>query len=225
MILSDWPINERPRERLIQYGAESLSDAELLAIILGKGTRGKNSVELSREILGKHKGLRGLLKCDLKAWSQTPGLGIAKFCQFQAALEIGRRYLAESLQRGQLIENDLVAKQFLLSQLRDQPKEVFVALFLDTKHRLIQYEVLSEGSIHQTMVYPRELVKRVLHHNAAAVIVAHNHPSGDPTPSKQDIAVTEQLTRALALIDTELLDHFVLGDGQVLSALKTFYSL
>ena len=215
MAISDWPAGERPRERLLEQGAKVLSDAELLAIFLRTGVKGKSAVDLARDLLNEFGGLRQLLCADLKTFSQAKGLGSAKFAQLQACLEMSRRFLRESLEREGPLSNPGDAKQFLLMRMRDYTKEVFACLFLDTKNRVIEFEELFVGSLHNAEVHPREVVKQALKHNANAIILAHNHPSGDGKPSQSDIQITDTLREALALLDIKVLDHLIIGDEVV----------
>ena len=217
MSIRDWPNDERPREKLLQRGAFALSDAELLAIFLRVGVPGRSAVDLARDMLKEHGGLRALLELDQAAFCATPGLGPAKYVQLQAVLELARRYLEETLQRGDAIQSAVETRRYLTAKMRHHPHEVFAALFLDNKHRVIQYEELFYGTIDSASVHPRQVVKRALYHNAAAIIVAHNHPSGIAEPSRADETITLRLKEALALIDVRLLDHIVIGDGQTVS--------
>lgn len=223
MAITDWPAAERPREKLLQQGAESLTDAELLAIFLRTGVVGKTAVDLARELLDEFGGLRGLLLADQQHFCQGLGLGAAKFAQLQAVLEMSRRHLQESIRRGCVLESPQVVRHYLQTQLRDHPSEVFVALFLDNRHRLIRYEELFHGTIDGASVYPREVVRKAMTYNAAALIVAHNHPSGVAEPSQADRHITERLRQALELIDVRLLDHMVIGDGEVRSFAEMGY--
>jgi len=215
--IRDWPEGERPREKLLAKGPQALSDAELLAIFLRTGVRGKTAVDLARELLSRFGSLRALLDADLRRFTECKGLGTAKYVQLQAVLEMARRHLQESLNRGDALTSPEKTRLFLLRQLRDCPYEVFAALFLDTRHRLIAYEPLFRGTVDGASVYPREVVRRALALNAAAIIFAHNHPSGVATPSAADRAITERLVKALALFDIRVLDHLVIGDNEVFS--------
>jgi len=217
MAIKDWPESEQPRYKLLQHGAQSLSDAELLALFLRTGVAGKDAVQLARELVVQFGGLRALLQAEKQVFCSGQGLGVAKYVVLQAVLEMSRRHMAEGLQRGDTFTAPQQVKRFLLAQLRDQPHEVFAILYLDNRHRLIKYEALFHGSIDQSAVYPREVVKKVLGHNAAAVIMAHNHPSGVAEPSDSDIVITQRLKKALALIDVRVLDHFIVGDNYVTS--------
>jgi len=217
MAITDWPIEERPREKLLQRGAAALSDAELLAIFLRTGVPGKTAVDLARDLLNRFGSLRGLLNANLKQFCEAPGLGEAKFAHLQATVEMTRRHFSETLQRGNVLENPGHTQNFLVSHLRDYSFEVFSCLYLDNRHRVIQFEELFRGTINGASVHPREVVKKALGHNAAAVIFAHNHPSGMAEPSMADQQVTRQLTDALALVDVRVLDHVVVGDGTTVS--------
>lgn len=213
MAISDWPAAERPREKLLARGAHSLSDAELLAIFLRTGTPGVTAVDLARRLLGDFGGLRALLDTPVKRLRRLPGMGDARIALLQAALELGRRWLAEELEREAALTRPEDAGRFLMARLRAYPHEVFACLFLDNKHRVLIFEELFHGTIDGAAVYPREVVRRCLHHNAAAVILAHNHPSGVAEPSESDRAITRRLSDALALVDVRVLDHLVIGDG------------
>lgn len=212
MAISDWPARERPRERLLEQGANALSDAELLAIFLRTGVKGKSAVDLARDLLSEFGGLRQMFSADEKEFCTAKGLGQAKYAQLQACLEMSRRFLRESLQREGPLSNPNEAKQFLLMRMRDYKKEIFACLFLDTKNRVIEFEELFIGSLHGAEVHPREVVKQALKHNANAVIFAHNHPSGDAEPSQSDIEITLVLKEALALVDIKVLDHMVIAN-------------
>jgi len=215
MPITDWPLEERPREKLLALGSEALSDAELLAIFLRTGIRGKTAVDLSNDLLEGFSGLRRLLMADQQDFCEHNGLGPAKYAQLQAVLEMARRYLSAGLQRGDSLTSPQETRQYLSSQLRDYTHEVFAVLFLDQRHRVIQFEEMFRGTIDGASVYPREVVKKALEHNAAAVIFAHNHPSGVAEPSQSDERITQRLKDALALVDIRVLDHFVVGDEVV----------
>jgi len=217
MHIKDWPRQERPREKLLERGPEALSDAELLAIFLRTGVRGKTAVDVARGLLARFGGLRALLTAPRAEVCRESGLGEAKYVALQAALEIGRRHLAEKLQRGTALESADDTRRYLQAQLRDRQHEVFCCLFLDNRHRVLAFEELFQGTLNGTAVYPREIVKRTMHHNAAAVILVHNHPSGVAEPSRQDELLTERLKESLETLDVRLLDHFVVGDGEVIS--------
>ncbi len=217
MAITDWPQAERPREKLLQKGPEALSDAELLAIFLRTGTAGKTAVDLARELLNEYGSLRPLLEADQRRFCQSKGLGTAKYVQLQATMEMARRHLRETLQREGALSNPAQTRQFLCAKLRHQRQELFACLFLDNHHRVIEYETLFFGTINGASVHPREVVKRALHHNAAALILAHNHPSGIAEPSAADRHITRQLVETLSLIDVRVLDHIIVGDGEVVS--------
>lgn len=212
MAITDWPVEQRPREKLLLKGATTLSDAELLAIFLRTGVKGKSAVDLAHDLINEFSSLRSLFEADLPRFSQSHGLGEAKYVQLQAVLEMSRRYLNERLKRGNPLSDPESVRYFFSSRLRDYPHEVFACLYLDSKHRVIEFEELFRGSISSANVYPREVVKRALHFNAAAVIFAHNHPSGVAEPSQADESITQQLKQALALVDVRVLDHFIVGD-------------
>ena len=220
MSMQSWPINERPRERLLEYGVGALSDAELLAIFLRTGVRGRNAVDLARDLLGAFGGLRQLLEADQSSFTSHPGLGPAKYSQLQAVLEIGRRHLAASIQRQSALESPQAVRDFLKAKLRHELHEVFACLFLDTKHRVLAFEILFYGTIDGASVYPRQVVKRALANNAAALILTHNHPSGIAEPSQADKVLPERLKEALALVDVRVVDHFIVGDGEPLSMVE-----
>ncbi len=215
MAITDWPAEDRPREKLLAKGSAALSDAELLAIFLRTGIQGKTAVDLAQDLLQGFGGLRYLLKADQSAFCAHLGLGQAKYAQLQAVLEMARRYLFESVHRGDALTSPDATRQFLSERMRDYTHEVFAALFLDQRHRVICFEELFNGTIDGASVYPREVVKKALQHNSAAIIFAHNHPSGVAEPSGSDISITKRLKEALALIDVRVLDHFVVGEEVV----------
>jgi len=217
MSIRDWPATERPREKLLASGAQALSDAELLAIFLRTGVAGCSAVDLARRLLSEFGSLRALLEADLARFSQSPGLGPAKYAQLQAVLEMARRHLAERLKRDSALESPQAVRDYLKARLRHEPHEVFGCLFLDARHRVLAFEVLFHGSIDGASVYPRQVVKRALAHNAAALILTHNHPSGVAEPSEADRQLTRRLKEALALVEVRVLDHFIVGDGEPLS--------
>ncbi len=217
MAITDWPSAERPREKLIKHGPSALSDAELLAIFLRTGTPGLTAVDLARLLLKQYGGLRGLLDADLTRFCEGCGLGEAKYTQLQAVLEMSRRHMHEQLSRGEGLTSPRLTREYLTSCLRDQPQEQFCCLFMDSQHRVIVLETLFYGTIDGATVYPREVVRRCLHHHAAAVILAHNHPSGVAEPSQADMRITRTLVEALKLVDIRVLDHFVVGDGELVS--------
>jgi DNA repair protein RadC len=217
MAITDWPEGERPREKLLGQGAHSLSDAELLAIFLRTGIKGCTAVDLARDLLSSFGGLRPLLEADQTAFCGHLGLGPAKFTQLQAVLEMSRRHLKQTLEKPEAFNSPHAVKAYLTSQLRHLPHEVFSCLLLDNQNRLIHYQELFQGTLDAASVYPREVVKHVLKHNAAAVMFAHNHPSGVAEPSISDERITSKLVSALSLVDVRVLDHFIVGDGQVVS--------
>lgn len=217
MAITDWPQNERPREKLLQKGPSALSDAELLAIFLRTGIPGKSAVDLARELLTRFDGLNALFAADLRSFSATPGMGEAKYAQLQAVLEMARRALTEELHERDALSSPKAVRDYLRLKLQGRPHEVFMGLFLDARNRVLAEEELFAGSLTQTSVHPREVVKRALHHNAAALIIAHNHPSGAAEPSPADRHLTGALKEALALVDIQVLDHFIVGDGHAFS--------
>jgi DNA repair protein RadC len=215
MSISHWPAEQRPRERLIKYGAQALSDAELLAIFLRTGIPGKSAVDLGRDLISHFGSLGTLFSASLSAFSAIHGLGPAKYTQLQAVLELTRRSLTEELQSGVLLSAPRPVKHYLQLTLSGKKHECFIALFLDVKNRLIKCEELSRGTLTHASVHPREVVKSALANNAASVILAHNHPSGVTEPSKADLAVTTMLKQALALIDVRILDHLIIAGNNV----------
>ncbi|HEU4813406.1 MAG TPA: DNA repair protein RadC [Xanthomonadaceae bacterium] len=217
MHIREWPASERPREKLLAQGAGALSDAELLAIFLGSGMRGRDAVATARTLLATHGPLRALLERPAASLAALPGLGPARACALAGALELGHRQLAADLARGEALTDPQAAGRYFARRLRGHPYEVFAALFLDTRHRALGFEELFRGTVDGAEVHPREVARRALAHNAAALIVGHNHPSGSPEPSAADRAVTARLKQALALVDVRLLDHFVIGDGAPVS--------
>lgn len=217
MSITDWPLQERPRERLLETGVAALSDAELLAIFLRTGVKGKTAVDLARDLLNEFGGLRDLLEAPLRDFCKLKGVGTAKYALLQAVLEIGRRYLKETLRRTDTMTDTQQTKQYCTLQLRHQQREVFACLFLDTRYRVLTFEEMFHGTINRATVYPREIVKRALDLNAAAIIFAHNHPSGVAEPSFADQQLTQQLKAMLTAVGIEVVDHMVVGDGHVTS--------
>jgi len=217
MAITDWPSAERPREKLLLYGPSTLSDAELLAIFLRTGCAGKSAVDLARDLLTDFQGLRSLLESDKNTFCKAKGLGDAKYSQLQAVLEMSRRHLKDTLTRGASFNHANQVKQFLMSQLRHQQREVFAVLYLDSQHCLIAFEELFQGTINSAHVHPREIAKSALKHNAAAVILAHNHPSGVAEPSQSDQLITKDICNALNLLDISVIDHMIVGDSKVTS--------
>jgi DNA repair protein RadC len=213
MHIHDWPEHERPREKLLARGPGSLSDAELLAIFLGSGTAGQDAVASARDLLLVHGGIRPLLDREPRALTRLRGIGPARACALAAALELGHRHLAAQLQRGESLADPNAAGRYFAQRLRGLGHEVFAVLFLDTRHRALAFEELFRGSIDGAEVHPRCVVERALAHSAAAVILGHNHPSGNAEPSAADRSVTTRIKQALGLVEIRLLDHFVIGDG------------
>lgn len=217
MSIVDWPAGERPREKLLARGAAALSDAELLAIFLRTGVVGKSAVDLARESLQRFGSLTGLFAATEGEFCGLHGMGQAKFVQLQAVLEMTRRALAEELVSGDALNSPQAVRDYLRLLLGGREQEVFMVLFLDAQHRVIAAEELFRGTLTQTSVYPREVVKRALHHNAAATILAHNHPSGVSEPSQSDRMLTDALKQALALVEVRVLDHFIVAGRAGLS--------
>ena len=217
MKIHDWPAAERPREKLLRQGAAALSEAELIAIWLRAGRPGQNAVELARRLLAEFGSLRGLFAADPEALSRCPGVGPVRYAELQAVLELARRQHLETLHAGPPLTSPRLAADYLLAQLRDRDHEVFCCLYLDNRHRLIGFEELFKGTIDGASVHPREVVKRALARRAAAVILAHNHPSGVAEPSRADEAITTRLREALALVDIRVVDHVIVGDGVCVS--------
>ena len=217
MAITDWPVQERPRERLLALGAASLADAELLAILLRTGIKGKSAVDLARQLLGRFGSVAGLLDAGFTNLAETPGLGTAKLAQLQAALELARRALKEEISSRSALSSPRAVRDYLRLALAGREQEVFVVLLLDAQHRVIAHEELFRGTLTQTSVYPREVVKCALRHNAAAVIFAHNHPSGVAEPSHADEILTRSLKSALALVDIQVLDHFIVAGSRTMS--------
>ena len=215
MPITDWPADERPREKLLARGAAALTDAELLAIFLRTGSAGRTALDLARELLGRFGGLRALLRTRREDFCAVHGLGDAKYAQLQAGLELARRHLAEALAGREALKDPSAVRRLLQARLRDREHETFAALFLDNQHRVIAFDELSQGTIDGASVYPREVIKAALKHGAAAVIFAHNHPSGVAEPSSADRTLTERLKSALAQVDIRVLDHFVVGEQVV----------
>lgn len=217
MAITDWPANERPREKLMAQGAEKLSDAELLAIFLRVGVTGKSAVDLARDLLNTFGSLNAIFAASEAQISQVHGMGASKYVQLQAIFEMSRRALIEEMHQQDMLTSPQQVRQYLALTLGGLGKEVFLVLFLDAQNRLIDSETLFTGTLTQTSVYPREVVKRALHFNAAAVIFAHNHPAGTLQPSQADVLLTQSLKQALGLVDVRVLDHFIVAGNQVLS--------
>ncbi|MDG1079631.1 MAG: DNA repair protein RadC [Porticoccaceae bacterium] len=217
MAISHWPMNERPREKLILRGASALSDAELLAIFLRTGLPGITAIDLARDLIKEFGGLGALISSDHTTFCKAKGVGRAKFVQLKASVELTRRYLQEQLEGQPVFTSPEKVGDYLSVQMRDYKREVFVMLLLDSKHQLIDTHELFQGTVDAASVHPREVVARALRKNAAAVIVAHNHPSGLAEPSQADIDITRRLKQALNLVEIRLLDHLIIGRGEVVS--------
>lgn len=217
MAITDWPAAERPREKLLELGVEALSDAELLAIFLRVGVTGKSAVDLARDLLTQFGSLNGIFAAPLNELTQVNGIGSSKYAQLQAIFEMSRRALNEEMQVKDILSSPQHVRDYLCLKLGGLTYEVFVVLFLDAQNRIVTTEEMFTGTLTQTSVYPREVVKRVLHHNAASVIFAHNHPSGIAQQSQADELLTKQLKQALALVDVRVLDHFIVAGNTTLS--------
>jgi DNA repair protein RadC len=217
MAITDWPCAERPREKLLKLGARNLSDTELLAIFLRTGFVGTSAVDLARKLLQHYGSLTSLFSADKTELCNFPGVGIAKYAQLQAVLEMSKRALGERLACGDAMNTPQLVRDFLRLNLASKQHEVFLGIFLDAKNRMISADELFNGTLTQASVYPREIVKRALQHNAAAIIFAHNHPSGSAEPSNADKILTQTLKRALELIDVNVLDHFIIGKNEIMS--------
>lgn len=213
MSIRDWPSAERPREKLLARGASTLSEAELVALLLQTGIEGHSAVDVARNLLVEFHSLRGLLSAEPERACATPGLGPARFARLQAALELARRHYQEQMQTGCALANPRATREFLRMRLRDLSYEVFCCVYLDNRNRVTGFEELFRGTLDGASVHPREVVKQALARNAAAVILAHNHPSGVAEPSQADEIITHRLKEALGLVDIRLLDHIVVGDG------------
>lgn len=217
MAITDWPADERPREKLLNRGAESLSDAELLAIFLRVGVKGKSAVDLARDLLARFGNLGGIFSASQAELADVHGMGLSKYTQLQAIFEMVKRALGESLRARDVLSSPEQVRRYLRLQMQHLGHEVFMVLFLDAQNRLIASEEMFRGSLTQTSVYPREVVKRALYRNAASVVLAHNHPSGIAEPSRADEHLTSALKDALALVDVRVLDHFVVAGSETLS--------
>jgi DNA repair protein RadC len=217
MAITDWPADERPREKLLQKGVQYLSDAELLAIFLRVGVTGKSAVDLARDLLTQFGSLSNIFKASVTEINAVHGMGDSKYCQLQAIFEMSRRALAEEIKHQDALGSPEKVSDYLRLKLGGQEREVFVVLFLDAQNRVQSQETLFEGTLTQTSVYPREVVKRALYHNAASVIFAHNHPSGIAEQSRADELITQALKKALDLVDIRVLDHFIVAGNQTMS--------
>jgi DNA repair protein RadC len=217
MAITDWPASERPREKLLESGVEALSDAELLAIFLRVGVTGKSAVDLARDLLTQFGSLNGIFAATLNELTQVNGIGSSKYAQLQAIFEMSRRALNEKMQIKDVLSSPQQVRDYLCLKLGALTREVFIVLFLDAQNRIVTTEEMFSGTLTQTSVYPREVVKRALHHNAASLIFAHNHPSGIAQQSQADELLTKQLKQALALVDVRVLDHFIVAGNTTLS--------
>ncbi len=217
MTIKNLPQYERPREKLLHLGVEKLTNAELLAVMIGSGRSGLSALDLSHDLLARWQSLRSLFQISLTELQQTPGVSEVLFCRLQASLELSSRCLLESLKRDTVIDNPRTTRQFLMSRLRHLSHEVFAVMFLDNAHRLIEFEILFEGTINGASVYPRRVLERAIDWQAAAVIFAHNHPSGVAEPSQADQRITKTLIQALSLVDVRVLDHLIIGDSEAVS--------
>ncbi|WP_181873153.1 RadC family protein [Fontibacillus phaseoli] len=216
-MLRDIPNEERPRERLLQYGAGALSLTELLAILLRTGTRHESAIHVAQRMLGESGGIRGIVDLSLDELTQLKGIGPAKAVQIKASIELGQRLAKTRLPEAQIIRSPRDAADLLMEQLRYLQKEHFVCLFLNTKNHIIAQETLSIGSLNASIVHPREVFRSAIKCSSASVVCAHNHPSGDPTPSPEDIRMTERLCKAGDIVGIDVLDHIVIGDGKFVS--------
>lgn len=217
MPISSWPSQERPREKLLEKGPSALSDAEILAIFLRTGRKGSSALDIARELLDRFQGLRQLIDSEEKQFCEIKGLGSVKYAQIQAAIELGRRYLQAELEVGDTFTSPEQTREFLTLKLRAYPYEVFACLYLDNRHRLISFDELFRGTIDSAQVHAREVVRAAIKHNAAAVILSHNHPSGVAEPSQSDINLTQELKKALRLVDVRVLDHLIIGSAEATS--------
>ncbi|MDC9727083.1 MAG: DNA repair protein RadC [Candidatus Thioglobus sp.] len=213
MAITDWHENDRPREKLLKFGEISLSDAELLAIFLRTGVKGKSAVELAQDLLDQFGSLHNLLSASEKEFCQGKGLGKAKYAHLRAALEMAKRHFESGLSKGDAFTKPEQIAQYLHLHIGYSSREQFAVLLLDQKHRLIEFDILFTGTLNQASIHPREVVKIALEKDACAVVLAHNHPSGDPSPSQADIDITKRIKKALALIEVRVLDHIIIGNG------------
>jgi len=215
--ISEWPKAERPREKLLARGSAALSDAELLAIFIRCGVKGKTAVDVARELLQRFGNLKILLDLDCKKFCACCGLGVAKYAELQASLELVRRYVAQTFNNSGLISDVTTTKLYCATKLGQHKREVFAVMFLDNNHQIIYYDEMFFGTINRATVYPREVARKALHHNASAVVLLHNHIAGSALPSKDDRQVTLQLQKVLMLIDVKVLDHIIVGSGECFS--------
>lgn len=214
MSIKDWPTEDRPREKLMKLGAQTLTEAELIAIFLRTGTRGRSALDVARDLLTRFGSLRELLTADRQSLCKAPGMGSARYATLAAVLELARRHFASLMLAGPVLANPQATRDFLHARLRDLPHEVFCVVYLDNRNRVLAFEELFRGTIDGATVHIREVVKRALAHNAAAVIISHNHPSGVAEPSQADELITRRLKAALDLVEIRLLDHLIVGDGR-----------
>jgi len=217
MSIKNWPDSEKPKEKLFKYGANKLSDAELLAILINTGIKNKSALSIAHDLLSEFGNIRQLTNSQFDSLQICAGIGKHKYILLQAAIELGKRHMASAVQPGDLFTSPHDVKKYLMTKLRDHKHEVFAAIFLNNRHRLICFEELVQGTINQAAVYPREIIKKALEYNASAMILAHNHPSGHCEPSDADKAITHQLKIALQPLEIHILDHFIVGDGAVFS--------
>lgn len=212
MSIADWPIEDRPREKLLNKGEHELTNAELIAIFLQSGTANRSALDIAKALLAEQGGLKKLLRAPSSFFLGKKGLGKAKYALIKAAMELGRRYFEETITPGEILKNSQRTQQFLTDRLREKENEVFACLFLDNHLRLLRFEILFQGTINEAPVYPREIARQCLNYNAAKIILAHNHPSGLSNPSDSDKIVTQTIQQALALIEVELIDHIIVGN-------------
>lgn len=217
MPINAWPNEDKPREKLLSNGEKSLTDAELIAIFLNSGIRGKTALDIARELLAEHGGLKSLLSASPTKLIQKRGVGLAKIASLKAAIELGKRFIRPTVSVGEILSNPKLTQQYLIHKLSDYPNEVFACLFLDTHYRLIRFEELFQGTVNEATVYPREIIRLGLALNAAKIILAHNHPSGNPQPSQADKELTYLVKQAAALVHIEVVDHVIVGRGEVYS--------
>lgn len=212
MPITDWPYEDRPREKLMQKGEQTLTDAELMAIFLKSGTRGKTALDIARELLHDYGGLKTLMRAPAHELITRPGIGFAKYASLKAAIELGKRFMSETVPVGTVLNNSPLTRRFLADRLQHHPNEVFACLFMDNHFRLISFEELFHGTVNEAHIYPREIVRRGIALNAVKLIIAHNHPSGRSHPSQSDLEVTNLVQQSLGLVDIELVDHIIIGN-------------
>jgi len=214
MPITDWPQADRPREKLLEKGETILTDAELLAIFINSGVKGKTALDIAKELINEFGSLKMLIRTPKEILFKKQGIGKVKYVLLKAAVELGKRYLNEQIHTGTVLNSSLLAQEFLAYRLRENMNEVFACLFLDNHLRLICFEEIFHGTINEANIYPREIVRRGLRHNAAKIILAHNHPSGWPLPSAADKTVTDLIKKALRLVDIEVIDHIIIGNPE-----------